>query len=293
VDREIVLGVLILLLCGPMLLLAGAVPLTVGVAKSGRQLESNAWTRLWVPLVPSALAFLVLLGWALQEPDVSDERILPFAFVVALPFGAVVLRALIRAVLAQRRIPGHPIAATVGLLRPRVVISRQLAEALDADALAAAHEHEAAHARHHDPLRLALAQLVTDLQWPSPAARGRFHEWRHALELARDEEVRVHGVEGADLAAAVLAAARLQVRPARSGLVGDSEALEERIARLLVPIPAETPVRQRATSLLVLSVALAGAFTAGLRRGDVVVRSLPGVRSLAIEKAPTTLRIVD
>ena len=79
-------------------------------------------------------------------------------------------------------------AATVALLRPRVVVCETFGAQLDEHALAAALAHEQAHARHRDPLRIWLAQIVTDLQWPLSGARARFEQWLFALELARDEE---------------------------------------------------------------------------------------------------------
>jgi beta-lactamase regulating signal transducer with metallopeptidase domain len=73
-------------------------------------------------------------------------------------------------------------------LRPWVLSSPYLAKTLDDRTIEAALEHERAHARHHDPLRIWLAQLATDLQWPWPQAHKRFQLWILALELARDEE---------------------------------------------------------------------------------------------------------
>jgi hypothetical protein len=77
-----------------------------------------------------------------------------------------------------------------------VVVSPALAEVLDPAALRAVHEHESAHARHHDPLRIWLAELAADLQWPSPSARARLQSWPETLELARDDEARERGAQG-------------------------------------------------------------------------------------------------
>jgi hypothetical protein len=110
-----------------------------------------------------------------------------------------------------------PLAATIGLLRPRVVLAPQVREQLDAAALRAVTAHEEAHARHRDPLRLWMAQLATDLQWPLPSARRRFLAWRVALELARDDEAVARGVDGGDLAAGLLAVARLGARVGEGG----------------------------------------------------------------------------
>jgi hypothetical protein len=190
------------------------------------------------------LAFLV--GWALQEPS-SAEPLHVMAFVVALPFALVWARVSLRA-WRSRAVRAVPLAGTVGLWRPRVVITEPLRDKLDPAALRAVMEHEAAHLRHRDPLRLWLAQIATDLQWPAAAARGRFSQWRAALELARDEEALSHGVDGSDLAAALVAGARLGAgRPslagsALAGLLAEasssSEIFRERVMRLLQPLPA-------------------------------------------------------
>lgn len=193
-----------------------------GEARARRQgggsfaLERRAWRRIWRPLAPGLLVLAFLIGWALQEPD-SAEALPILAFAIALPFALLWARAGLRAARSARSAAGvaaaKPLAATVGLWRPRTILSPLLHEQLDAAALRAVMEHEAAHARHRDPLRLWLAQLVTDLQWPLSGARRRFTEWRLALELARDDEALARGVDGGDLAAGLLAVARLGARP--------------------------------------------------------------------------------
>jgi hypothetical protein len=92
-----------------------------------------------------------------------------------------------------------------------------------------------------------------------------------ALELARDEEARAAGVDGSDLASAILASVRFRhdVIPFSSAaLTGEPSALKERIARLLDPFPdhseetrigAGVVLSALATSLL-LSVALGSIF---------------------------------
>jgi len=175
-------------------------------------------------------------------------------------------------------------AAAVGLLRPRAVLSSSLAAALDAEAFAAAHEHEQAHVRHYDPLRIWLAQLASDLQWPGNAARTRFRAWRQALEFARDEEVRLGGFDGADLAAAVLCAAQLR-RDAHTGahacIAGDPAGLRERLGRLLAPLP-ETQDGLEISSIAgpsLILVHLATAGWLGLKFGDRVLNRLVGLLS--------------
>jgi hypothetical protein len=280
VDRELVLVVLVLFACGSLLVSAGLAPARRRDAPSGRQLERASWGRLWRPLIPTALALALLAGWAFQEPDASDEAVRAPVLVVAVAVAALWLRAGARALGALR--PGRAVAtvATAGLLRPRVLVSPTFAEVVDPAALAAALAHEAAHLRHRDPLRLWVARIVTDLQGGLPGARTRLDAWEHALEVARDEEARLGGVDGADLAAAILAAARLGDRPAPPavGLVGPDDALRERVDRLLAPLvePPATP-DPWAARLVLFALAFAGIGWVGVRFGDPIVRALPWI----------------
>src|SRR5260370_28665157 len=208
-EREYGLEALLALVGGTTMLALGWWPPRQGSEVAGWSRERTAWRQIWLPLLPTALVMAWLCGWALAEPDPTDE-ILPSSWLLAaLPFAALFLRSAVRAIYSLLQRPRHG-AMTVGLLRPRVVLSPLLASALDGRAIRAAVEHERAHARHHDPLRVWLAQLATDLQWPWPEARKRFRSWIQALEIARDEEARARGADGADLAAAIIAAAKFQ-----------------------------------------------------------------------------------
>ena len=170
-----------------------------------------------------------------------------------------------------------PPIATVGLLRPRVVIADGLDDTLDPEAMAAALAHERVHVRRRDPLRIWLAQLATDLQWPNPSARQRFQRWLASLELARDEEARLEGASGADLAAAVVAVAkmeRLEPGTVMAALTGAEASLKSRIRRLLDPLPPDDVGRSRIVAVAVV-LSLAAGVLAGVEYGDVLLRALP------------------
>jgi hypothetical protein len=270
-ERESFLSVLVALLGGTMILACGWWPVAFASETSARRLEWIRWKQLWMPLVPASIVAAWLCGWALVEPDPVPARPPLWLLLTSVPFGLLCARAVIRAGWSLVRDEGDLGTATVGLLRPWIVFSPHLAKALEDRAIEAALEHERAHARHWDPLRIWLAQLGTDLQWPWPQARDRFARWMLALELARDEEARAAGVDGSDLASAILASARFRhnVIPFSSAaLTGEPSALKERIARLLDPLPdysketrpsARLVVSALATSLL-LSVALGSIF---------------------------------
>jgi hypothetical protein len=279
--RELLLVALLCALCGPALMIAGSLPLRLRDAACPRQLERRAWRRIWLPLGPAGLIAVFLIGWAIQEPA-EAEPAAPALLALAAVFGVIFVRAGIRAARALLRPAPDAVAMTTGLLRPRVFIAPELAVRLDERALRAAVEHEAAHVRHRDPLRLWLAQLATDLQWPSPAARRRFADWRTALELARDAEACDH-VEGSDLAAALIEAARLTRAtrvPAPIGLVAEAPgavAFTHRIHRLLDAErdPAAAPARRSSRWTLLATAGLA--VLAGVAYGESLIRLVPGL----------------
>ena len=272
-ERELVLVGLMVSAVG-VTLLAGAPWLRViEPTASARAWERASWRALWWPTIPALVVVSILVGWALMEPAQSDERLPSSAFIVGGLFMGLWLRATIRAIRAlnDRR---PVVAGTAGLWRPRMVLSNDLIARLDADALEAVKAHEAAHVRHRDPLRIWLAQLVTDLQWPWPAAQERFTRWRQVLELARDEEARLSGADGADLAAAILLAARLHTPPVTgASLIEGRVGLEERITRLLAPLhTAHIPVRTTGTLALV-PISMLGVLS-GVRFGEGLVQAI-------------------
>ncbi|HEX7409818.1 MAG TPA: M56 family metallopeptidase [Candidatus Binatia bacterium] len=279
-DRELVLAVLVALLCGSALTAAGWCPTGSPVAASGRALERRAWRRMWFPFGPAVLVFAALCGWALVEPACA-ERVPNCLLWGALPFAAVVARAAWRALRSLTGSPQNQAVATVGLVRPRIILPPEIAETLDEYALAAALEHERAHACHRDPLRIWLAQLGSDLLWPWPTARSRFLCWRRALELARDEEARLRGIAGPDLAAAILAA----LRCGRGGgslstatLGGDESFVKERITRLMQALETEAPqAKKRSLWLLALAAGVVLAVVLGTEFGERVMRTLLAV----------------
>jgi hypothetical protein len=280
-NRDLVLAACILAVCGSAVWLVGWLPHRESgrPGESGRSGERRAWLSLWRPLLPAAVGLMALAGWALQEPRLSDEILHPLAPLFVAPLACVWIRAAVRAVRALVRPHRLPLAATVGILRPRIFVDPVLSGDLDSAALAATMGHERAHARHRDPLRIWLAQVVADLQWPSPHARARFEQWRQVLELARDEEAREGGAAGEDLAAALVGAARLGQRrvPAPiAPLIDGERALILRVQRLLDPLRAPAIRSWRAYLALAGAIALLGAAALfGFTDGDLLVRSLP------------------
>jgi hypothetical protein len=220
--------------------------------------EPLVWARLWRPLIAPLYVLAAILGWAVADPDDCERVGISVGFLAAAG-GVLLLRAAIRAHRAawSRR---AVLAGTVGILRPSIRVSPEVSSRLDERALGALLAHEEAHARHRDPVRQLCAQIATDLQWPFPGARRRLSAWRQALEIARDDEALEMGVDGADLAHAIVTCARV-ARGAGDGpgsdagrdaavaqAMGVGEALTNRVRRLLIrPFPAPRLRRQPAS----------------------------------------------
>ena len=277
-ERECFLSILVALLGGMMMLACGWWPARDAGGGSARHLERFRWKWIWLPLAPASIIAASLCGWALAEPDPTPEKAPILLILTSVPFALLFGRAAVRAVWSLIRDEGDVVTATVGLWRPRVLFSPYLAKALDDRAIEAALEHERAHARHRDPLRIWLAQLATDLQWPWPQAQERFELWILALELARDEEARASGMDGSDLATAILASARLgrqAILPANAALISDPSTLKERISRLLEPLPLDAPQTHAMTwTAVVVIPVLLGAIRFGSLFGEQIVRML-------------------
>ena len=297
-ERESLLAILAILLGGAVLQPFALWPSHALREASPAELERRTWIRLWIPVVPVLVVAAGLAGWALQEPDpVRDPLDRGVLLAAWAPFGVIFARAVLRAVWAFARRPVECGVATVGLIQPQVVFSPFLARQLDEDVIRAALAHERAHALHRDPLRIWLAQWVTDLQWPWPWAKRRFEVWLDALELARDDEARVSGADGADLAAAVLASMRFlaQLEPqdraslsgtqfAHARLTGDARALRNRVSRLLASLPELSRDDARRRGMLgragyLLIPLLVTALLLGVVYGERLVRPLLAVTS--------------
>jgi hypothetical protein len=205
-------------------------------------------------------------------------------FIVCVPFAIIFVRAVIRAVWSLARSPGDFSVATLGIFRPHIVFPPLLAKRLDDRAIEAALAHERVHVLHRDPLRIWVAQFVTDLQWPWGSAQRRFTSWLEVLEQARDDEARAAGVEGADLAAALVGSLRFHSATrctAGAGLIGQPEVVRARIARLLRPLPGVSPYGDSSypaiATFLIFSMVLA--LLLGVVYGERVIAPLLALSS--------------
>jgi len=279
VDRELLFVVLLLVFAGPLASISGAVSPRAPLHASGRISERLRWRALWRPLLAPCAVLAALAGWVVDEPE-RAESVHHAYLAVAVPVALVWLRAAGRAAVAlvrAWRVRGP--AVVVGILTPTVRLDEAFMRELDREERAAVIAHEEAHARRRDPLRAWLAQIVSDLQWPMPGARIRWTGWRAALELARDEEARLEGADGAALASAVLKSLRLQPRAEGAfATLGSAEVdLTERLRRNLEShIEIDSPPRWTVPGVTLVAMLLAAAFASGLLGGEVVVTLMAG-----------------
>ncbi len=296
--RETLVTLLIMICGGLLLQLLAAWPSGGTADVDPAALERQAWLALCRPVAPVLTIVAWLIGWALLEPDPVRDPLDPAVVLwLWLPFGLLFARAAARATWSLvRQLPECGVS-TFGLLQPQVVFSPFLARRLDEPVIHAALAHERAHARHRDPLRIWAAQLITDLQWPWPQAQRRLTRWLEALELARDEEARRAGIEGTDLAAAVLASMRfIGELPAKqrmrlagtqfvhARLIGDEQTLRHRISRLLAPLPVLSGAVPRKLiglrrTLWLLTPLFLAAMLLGVVYGQRIMQPLLGLTS--------------
>jgi Zn-dependent protease with chaperone function len=152
------------------------------------------------------------------------------------------LPAAVRSAAAQLGLDGRvravaaaePFAVTVGLVRPRIVVSCRLASDLSPAELTAVLAHERGHLRNRDPARLLAVRLVAAYGWYLPAARWLAGRVALNRELAADRAALTRAGR-APLAAALL---KLAASPASPAVAAASPAadpggsLEARIAQL-------------------------------------------------------------
>lgn len=79
-----------------------------------------------------------------------------------------------------------PIAFTMGLWLPIVVVSTGLMEMLDDDELEAVVHHEAFHQMHRDPLRMFILSLLASVMWYMPIMRWSKQQYNIIREVLAD-----------------------------------------------------------------------------------------------------------
>ncbi len=154
----------------------------------------------------------------------------------------------------------HPVAFTHGLLRPRVVISTGLTDLLDTDQLQAVLEHEAAHVRRRDPLRLLFLRTIVALTFPLPVIQDLAAQAEIDIELAADRAA-VRRVGVAPLAGALRALLNVGQGSRQAAIAGiDPEAA--RVEHLTAGSLPRRSITPRRVAVSVLSTVVLVALTA-------------------------------
>lgn len=256
------------------------------VARASRLLTARL-----LPVAAGAIAMiLVTAGYLLFERpgDEATGRLLPgVALFGATLLGAAVIRAwrlarstrrVVRAWMATAtpialdgaNLPTYaidtafPVVAVVGVLRPRLLVARQVLDSCPPDELRAIVAHERSHVARRDNFRRALLATSPDaLSW-LPVSR-RIHEaWRDASEEAADDAASRGDAETRlALAQALIRVARLApssgaVQPLPASALYRGENLDRRIRRLLVPPASPGGWRTRWPLVTALAVTFGG-----------------------------------
>ncbi|MBI4611789.1 MAG: M56 family metallopeptidase [Candidatus Rokubacteria bacterium] len=132
-----------------------------------------------------------------------------------------------------------PQAFTIGLIRPKICLSRGLLEGMTETEILAVLRHEHAHVKARDPLRLAWVRLLADFLWFLPVSRALAGAFSGMAELRADDAALSAGSDSIELASAIAKTARggvpaWHLAPALGGLA----LVEQRVMRLLGREPA-------------------------------------------------------
>jgi len=222
--------------------------------------QSAARLLLALRLAPAAIALMAVAGLCIPSylslEEEGGAEFVGFTCLAAALFGAAIwtiswarsVRAAIRSHRYVRRCKHAgsfwiaegtaPFLGIAGIVRPKLIVSRSVADALDCDQLAAAIQHERAHQSSADNFKRLLLLLAPDalpfVRGPAAVERAwlRFTEW-----AADDRAVSQDASCSLSLAEALVRVARLGVAahssPLMSHFVAASVDISVRVDRLL------------------------------------------------------------
>jgi Peptidase family M48 len=177
-----------------------------------------------------------------------------------------------------------PVMALVGVLRPRLLITRPVLEALTGEELHAGVAHELGHWRAWDNLKRLAMRAAPDMWFATGVARSLERRWAAASEQAADRGAGAGERERCALASALVKVARLTPPAAPleepiSALV-DGGDITARVRRLLDDSPSDTGRRSSPWLAIALAApALVLAYAPLLRLvhtvTEILVNSLP------------------
>ena len=227
-------------------------------------------------MAPAAVSVFLVVGFCVPsyvwlEPDLASERVGWFCLLAAASGAVVWAVALVRGTAAvvltdryvrrcQAQAPGEraedfvvvkdsaAVMAMAGVMRPKLVVSLAVLDALSIEQQQAAFRHEAAHRTSRDNLKRLLFLLSPDLAPFVGGSRRLERAWAMFTEWAADDEAVDGDQERAlSLASALVQVAKLGVHGSRPhllcSLMDDDRDLETRVNRLLrAPAYAEKPM---------------------------------------------------
>jgi Zn-dependent protease with chaperone function len=199
------------------------------------------------------------------------------------------MRAATPLVLPGTRMPAYaietdaPVMALVGVLRPRLLITRPVLEALTEEELRASVAHELGHWRALDNLKRLAMRAAPDLLFASGAARAIERRWAAASEQLADRAVGDSGSARCALASALVKVARL-TPPVSSAIepisaLVDGGDITSRVQRLLEEEGGAAPRSSRWALLAIPAIAVAFGYAPLLRTvhlvTEILVNTLP------------------
>ncbi|HLH16601.1 MAG TPA: hypothetical protein VKX45_05255 [Bryobacteraceae bacterium] len=224
--------------------------------------RAGARLLLGLRLLPPVVAALLVAGicapsYLWLEPEGTGERA-GIACIAAAALGgwicaAGIARAIGAAVRSRRYLrqcraaaaAGAPVMLLAGVFRPRLIVSRGVRRALDAEQLAAAVRHERAHRTSRDNLKRLLLAAAPGV-FPFRGGLRRLERgWARLAEWAADDRAAAGDPDRSlALAGALVRMARLvhaiEAGPLACSLVGDTAELAVRVERLLNPAPVRS-----------------------------------------------------
>ncbi|HEY4933551.1 MAG TPA: M56 family metallopeptidase [Terriglobales bacterium] len=247
-------------------------------------------------MAPAAIALFLVVGFCVPsyvwlEPHIASERV-GFACILAALLGAAISAvAWVRGFLAVGRTARYvrlcqstgveatvgrniarvlvlnddvPLMAVAGVIRPRLVVSRSVMNALSDEQKEAAFRHEAAHRISRDNLKKFFFLLAPDVVPFVSGLSNLENGWTKFTEWAADDQA-VDGdpQRALSLASALVKVAKMGVHPTPSyllsSLVDDDRDLETRVDRLLrEPAYAEKPLAPMVAFARNASLVIAG-----------------------------------
>jgi beta-lactamase regulating signal transducer with metallopeptidase domain len=97
-----------------------------------------------------------------------------------------------------------PIAMTIGLWKPQIILSTGLMDMLEQSELQAVIEHEKCHMRHRDPLAIFLLSMISKAMWYIPIFAWMADKYPILIELRADKYAIIQMKQSADLGSALL-----------------------------------------------------------------------------------------